>query len=331
MVMGRCCVREGLKYVAIEFDILYAIGHAGGRYLRGFGFFGGSNRYWDYTTLVETGMDQDMLTEDIDSSFRAQASGRTMTYDPTIVSFEESPPDFAALFKQRLRWAQGWYEVTIRQFFLPFQQAPGMTLWSRFCIFLLLPFRELYVYLSSFTVPIAVVYLTRACGWVCVDYRLLALLILCMQVPVIMMLSAWYLTKDRTNNIHYRMASLRPLDYFRFILICFPYDKFKIHITVMFRARHALGLNKWVVTKRKSTKDPTAAIFTPVTEMVENPDDLVASLPYAPTTRHLSAGTYYHDEDNNKWIHHSASHGSCPFRQNASQNVVEPREQVTEV
>lgn len=112
MVMGRCCVQDGLKYIAVEFDVLYAVAHAGGRCVRGFGFFGGSNGYWDYNTLVETGMDEGMLTEDVDSSFRAQAAGNRMTYDSTIVSYEESPPDFSSLFKQRLRWSQGWFEVS---------------------------------------------------------------------------------------------------------------------------------------------------------------------------------------------------------------------------
>lgn len=157
MVMGRCCVRDGYKFIAVEFDIIYAVAHAGGRMVRGFGFFGGSNGYWDYKTLQETGMDEGMLTEDIDSSFRAQAVGHRMTYDPTIVSYEEAPPTLLALFKQRLRWSQGWCEVTIRQRTLMFRNAPGLTLWSRLCIFLLLPFREVYAYLSSFTVPIATV------------------------------------------------------------------------------------------------------------------------------------------------------------------------------
>jgi hypothetical protein len=49
-----------------------------------FGFFGGSNGYWDYRILVETGMDEGMLTEDVDSSFRAQAAGHRMTDDSTI-------------------------------------------------------------------------------------------------------------------------------------------------------------------------------------------------------------------------------------------------------
>ena len=106
------------------------------------------------------------------------------------------------------------------------------------------------------------------------------------------------------------------MDYFRYMLISFPYELIKIHITVMAHVRHAMGLNKWVVTKRKTTKDPSAPIFTPVSEMVANPDDLVAGSPYAPATRRLSSGTYY-QEDEKTWIHYSANRGSCPFRQDA--------------
>ncbi len=307
MVMGRCCVRDGLKYVAIEFDILYAVAHAGGRCVRGFGFFGGSNGYWDYRTLVETGMDKGMLTEDVDSSFRAQAAGHRMTYDSTIVSYEESPPDFSALFKQRLRWAQGWYEVTIRQFFLPFRQAPGLTLWSRFCIFLLLHFREVYVYLSSFTMPITVVYLTRACGWTCVDYRLLALMLLGPLVPIVMALVAWYLTKDQHSRTHHRMPGLTSLDYFRYIIIYFPYEFVKLHIAIMAHARHALGLNQWVVTKRKTTKDSMVQSSTVSLNEVAYPEELVENSPFAPMIRRLYTGTF--DESRDTAICHSSTVG----------------------
>eukprot|EP00529_Nitzschia_sp_RCC80_P004318 CAMPEP_0113452310 /NCGR_PEP_ID=MMETSP0014_2-20120614/6781_1 /TAXON_ID=2857 /ORGANISM="Nitzschia sp." /LENGTH=947 /DNA_ID=CAMNT_0000343679 /DNA_START=77 /DNA_END=2920 /DNA_ORIENTATION=+ /assembly_acc=CAM_ASM_000159 len=293
MVMGRCCVQDGLKYVSIEFDILYQVAHSGGRCVRGFGFFGGSNGYWDFNTLVETGMDEGMLTEDVDSSFRAQAAGHYMTYDPTIVSYEESPPDFTSLFKQRLRWAQGWYEVTWRQITLPFRSAPGLTLWSRFCIFLLLPFREMYVYLSSFTVPIAVVYLVK-CGWVCVDYRLLAFAAFCFCIPICMTFSAWYLTKDRTVNIHYRNPHLVPMDYFKYLLVSFPYELFKIQVTVMSHARQAMGLNKWVVTKRKGTKDPSQPIYTDQISHLIEPELLIVNSPHAPAVgeRQLFSGTY---------------------------------------
>lgn len=299
--MGRCCVQDGLKYIAVEFDILYAVAHAGGRAVRGFGFFGGSNGYWDFKTLLETGMDEGMLTEDVDSSFRAQAAGHRMTYDPTIVSYEESPPDFSGLFKQRLRWSQGWYEVTLRQITLPFRKAPGLTLWSRFCIFLILPFREIYVYASSFTVPIAIVHLV-GCGWGCVDYRLLAFAGYCLVVPIAMTIAAWNITKDRYADVHYRMQSLRPIDYFRYIFISYFYEFFKIHVTVMGHARHMLGLNKWVVTKRKTTNvQPAPAMSRSMVERTV-PELLVRLSPFARSTRQLFTGTY--DENRPQKVEH---------------------------
>ena len=242
MVMGRCCVAQGFTFVAIEFDILYAVSHAGGRLLRGFGFFGGSNGYWDYQTLRETGMDEGMLTEDVDASFRAQAAGHGMTYDPTIVSFEEAPPTLLALFKQRLRWTQGWSEVTIRQRNLWWRNK-SLSLWTRFCILLLLPFREVYAYLSSFTVPIAVVWLTRACGAACIDLRLIGFLGFCSLVPWFMTLVAWTLTESHRDLCHY----------VGFCLWSYVYELIKIHVTVLGHARNALGLNAWVVTQRRQT------------------------------------------------------------------------------
>lgn len=305
MVMGRCCVADGMKTIAIEFDILYAVAHAGGRCVRGFGFFGGSNGYWNAQVLIETGMDEGMLTEDVDSSFRAQSVGNYMTYDPTIVSYEESPPNFSSLFKQRLRWAQGWYEVTLRQITLPFRRAPGLNLWSRFCIFLLLPFRELYVYFSSFTVPIAVVYLTTRCSWACVDYRLLAFMGFCLVVPITMTIAAWNMTYDRTLNVHYRMPTLRPIDYFKFIIVSYPYELLKIHITVMGHARQALNLNKWVVTKRKSTTDRVAPTITPSMVHRTIPEMLIRQSPFARSTRQMFTGTY--DEKRSKVFDHCST------------------------
>jgi len=303
--MGRCCVADGLKTIAIEFDILYCIGHAGGRCVRDFGFFGGSNGYWDAKVLTETGMDEGMLTEDVDSSFRAQSVGNFMTYDPTIVSYEESPPNFSGLFKQRLRWAQGWWEVTMRQITLPFGRAPGLNPWSRFCIFLLLPFREMYVYFSSFTVPIAIVYLADRCGLHCIDYRLLAFAAFCFVVPIVMTIMAWNITHDRVLDVHYRMPTLKPIDYFKYILVSYFYELFKIHLTVMGHVRQLLGLNKWVVTKRKSTTDRVAPTITPSMVMRTIPEMLIRQSPFDRSTRQMFTGTY--DQKREKPFEHCST------------------------
>ena len=305
MVMGRCCVRDGYKFVAVEFDVIYGVAHAGGRMLRGFGFFGGSNGYWDYKTLQETGMDEGMLTEDIDSSFRAQAVGHKMTYDSTIVSYEEAPPTLLALFKQRLRWSQGWFEVTIRQRSLIVRGAPGLTSWSRFCIFMLLPFREMYAYLSSMKLPIAIVYLVRSgCGVACLDMKLFALFAAFLTVPIWMTFSAWFLTFDREKKVHYRMPALTSLDYVGYIFVIYVYEFVKLHVTVLAHARHFLGLNAWVVTKRKTTTKSTTTeeCLEQVADMpaqvpISRPESIVESSPFAPSIRRLFAQSML---DNNR-------------------------------
>jgi cellulose synthase/poly-beta-1,6-N-acetylglucosamine synthase-like glycosyltransferase len=80
----------------------------------GFGLFGGSNGYWRADALRAIRLDPSALTEDIDASVRLLRSGGRIVADPAIVSSEMAPPTIRALCRQRLRWGQGWYQVTRR-------------------------------------------------------------------------------------------------------------------------------------------------------------------------------------------------------------------------
>ena len=55
-----------------------------------------------------------MLTEDIDSSLRATRLGAKIGYSSYLNSSEEAPATEKTLRKQRLRWAQGWTEVSLK-------------------------------------------------------------------------------------------------------------------------------------------------------------------------------------------------------------------------
>jgi len=91
-----------------------------------------------------------MLTEDIDSTLRAITSGARIVYDLKVLSFETAPETFAALLKQRLRWAQGWTQVSIRHFVPAMKRgAHGSFYRSRIGLFFLLAFREFYFYFLS--------------------------------------------------------------------------------------------------------------------------------------------------------------------------------------
>lgn len=155
IVQGRCVVYNYdeswvTKLISAEFDMIYAVFHPGRAHAQGFGLFGGANGYWRASLLKELKMQGHMLTEDIDSTLRAFAAGAKMVHELNTVSYEQAPATVKAFTKQRLRWAQGWFQVTIRHATLAARQgAPGANIKSRFGIFVLLVFRELFFYILT--------------------------------------------------------------------------------------------------------------------------------------------------------------------------------------
>jgi cellulose synthase/poly-beta-1,6-N-acetylglucosamine synthase-like glycosyltransferase len=119
VVQGRCAVRRSENtflsaLVAAEFEQMYTVGHPGRARAFGFGLFGGSNGYWRAAALKAVPFDPSALTEDIDASVRLLRIGGRIVADPGIVSTELSPPSLRALCYQRLRWAQGWFQIARR-------------------------------------------------------------------------------------------------------------------------------------------------------------------------------------------------------------------------
>lgn len=74
------CSLLGAALIAAEFEDMYNVGHEGRTTLFDLGIFGGSNGYWEAPLLKEIQMDGSMLTEDIDSSFRATLKGARIAY-----------------------------------------------------------------------------------------------------------------------------------------------------------------------------------------------------------------------------------------------------------
>ncbi|GAA4121408.1 hypothetical protein GCM10022215_26370 [Nocardioides fonticola] len=119
VVQGQCAIRNVeeswvTKLVAAEFATLYAVAHPGRTVVNDFGIFGGSNGWWRAPVLQELRLDRHMLTEDIDVTARALAAGHRLGTDPRILSTELAPVTWSALWRQRMRWSQGWLEVSLR-------------------------------------------------------------------------------------------------------------------------------------------------------------------------------------------------------------------------
>ncbi|KAF1343805.1 nucleotide-diphospho-sugar transferase [Delphinella strobiligena] len=156
IVQGRCVVYNTdenwfTKMIAIEFDKIYAVSHPGRSRLFGFGLFCGSNGYWKTELLRPHKMHGHMLCEDIDSALRAYGKGRRAVHDMNVKSFEMAPTFWEAFWKQRMRWAQGWTQASIRHVSMIWKNPPGKkrTLSERYGLLSLLIVREISYYLVT--------------------------------------------------------------------------------------------------------------------------------------------------------------------------------------
>jgi cellulose synthase/poly-beta-1,6-N-acetylglucosamine synthase-like glycosyltransferase len=166
VVQGHCVIRNAplswlTRVVAVEFEQMYAVAHPGRARLHGFGIFGGSNGYWRREALWETRLRPSMLTEDIDSTLRVVLGGRKIACDPLLVSRELAPASVKSLWNQRMRWAQGWHQVSRRYFWRSvFGRRTGLSARQRLGLAYLLGWRELYPWISIQMLPILL-----AWGW----------------------------------------------------------------------------------------------------------------------------------------------------------------------
>jgi cellulose synthase/poly-beta-1,6-N-acetylglucosamine synthase-like glycosyltransferase len=173
VVQGHCLTRNGeetrlARMIAVEFESIYAVAHPGRAKLHRFGVFGGSNGYWRTELLHETRMRGSMLTEDIDSSMRTVERGLKIRSDRDVVSRELATTTFQQVWNQRLRWAQGWFQVTMMHT-IRVWRSPGLTFRQKFGASYLLGYREIYPWLSLQIFPLVAYWLTRgdtlSYGW----------------------------------------------------------------------------------------------------------------------------------------------------------------------
>jgi cellulose synthase/poly-beta-1,6-N-acetylglucosamine synthase-like glycosyltransferase/CheY-like chemotaxis protein len=158
VVQGHCMVRNGesswvARMIAVEFEAIYAVSHPGRSRVYKFGIFGGSNGFWKTDLLRKTRMHGFMLTEDIDSSIRITESGSKIISDPMLISRELAPSTLKALWHQRLRWAQGWFQVS-REHLIHTMKSSHLTLRQKIGVLYLLGWREIYPWLSVQMFPI---------------------------------------------------------------------------------------------------------------------------------------------------------------------------------
>jgi cellulose synthase/poly-beta-1,6-N-acetylglucosamine synthase-like glycosyltransferase/GGDEF domain-containing protein len=158
VVQGHCVIRNGAaswvaRTVAVEFESIYAVSHPGRGRLHGFGLFCGSNGFWRTSLLRQIRMRSEMLTEDIDSSIRVLLRGRRLVNDPALRSRELAPATLGALWHQRIRWAQGWFQVS-RRYLGVGLRSPALGVRGKLGLLFLLGWREIHPWLSLQIIPV---------------------------------------------------------------------------------------------------------------------------------------------------------------------------------
>ena len=250
IVQGHCLVRNHdssfiARMVAVEFEAIYAVSHPGRTRLYGFGIFGGSNGYWKTELLRQTRMHGYMMTEDIDSSMRVTENGKTIITDPLLISRELAPGTLKALWHQRMRWSQGWFQVSLEHFrnTLFSKKLTGR---QKVGAVYLLAWREIYPWISAQMFPVIAFWATKYHGlnqlnWLIPIFILTSLFTL--SVGPGQALFA-YLKSDKEINQHKSWF----FEYFLFSSIF--YTEMKNVIARIAQIKEIMGERSWRITPR---------------------------------------------------------------------------------
>ncbi len=264
VVQGHCVIRNAgdswlTRLIAVEFEQIYAVSHPGRAALHGFGVFGGSNGYWRASALERIRLRASYLTEDIEASMRVLEAGGRLVNDPGLISRELAPDTVSALWSQRMRWAQGWFQVS-RRHLGPILRSPRLSPRQKFGVSYLLGWREIYPWLVMAAWPLLGFLAWRDGG---LDLGspmfLLATLFVSVSGPL-QTLAAWRLAAPelKAHPRWFVYAAIANL---------LAYTEFKNLISRVAHLKQLRGEHKWVVTPRTaqstaSSDDDSSALTT---------------------------------------------------------------------
>jgi len=256
VVQGHCMIRNGgtswvSRLVAVEFESMYAVSHPGRAELHGHGIFGGSNGYWRADLLRAVRMRGSMLTEDIDASLRVTLRGEMIASDPGLLSRELAPTRLGGLAGQRLRWAQGWTQVSL-EYLGTSLRSHRLTRRQKAGLLFMLGWREVYPWVSLQIIPLLAYALTHR-SEVPVSWTL----------PLLVLSSLFALSGGPIQTIlAYRLAAPHIREH-RSWFVAYPflaavfYEEFKNTITRVAHLKQMMGERRWKVTARND--EPVAA------------------------------------------------------------------------
>lgn len=246
-VQGRCRVRNGgesliTRLVEVEFDVIYGVNHFAKTIVFDSSLFGGSNGYWKSSVIKRVKFNEKLLTEDIDASLRAILSGARIIHDRSIISSETAPETIGDLWFQRKRWAQGWFQVSLK-YQIAILKTKYLNINQKFLWTTLLMWRVFYDLMTHFLFPIVFAF------WLHQGH-----------VSFPMNKYVWYcvlitLTSGPFETIVAYKNAVRPRSsvwrYALYGMCTFPYTLFKNTLQVVAMRDELLGKRDWVISSRR--------------------------------------------------------------------------------
>lgn len=249
VVQGRCIIRNDeeswlARLVALEFGSMYAVAHAARSLLTDLAIFGGSNGYWRADVISRVAMDPSMMTEDIDATVRCLGLGYRIVHDRSVVSTELAPESVKSWLHQRLRWAQGWYQVTRRHAGRG-RAASKLRFPQRLYLTYLLEWRELYAIVAPQAFPmllaIAVVHVAFRLEWLWDPY---------LTATTIVTLASGFLVATAAAVQEAAVRRVRFRVVAAYLLLAPLLALIRSMITLSAWVREAQDKREWVVTAR---------------------------------------------------------------------------------
>ncbi|MCW2845619.1 MAG: response regulator receiver modulated diguanylate cyclase [Nocardioides sp.] len=273
VVQGHCVIRNGAdsalaRLVAVEFEQIYAVAHPGRASVYRFGIFGGSNGYWRASALQQIRLRGSFLTEDIEASMRLLEAGGRIVNDPGLVSRELAPETAKALWNQRMRWAQGWFQVSCRHLMTTLR-SPSLNLRQKIGVGYLLGWREVYPWIALSAWPL-LGFLAWRDGGISFGSPIFLLLTLFVTVSgPLQTLAAWRLAAPemRRHPWWFVGGALANLLF---------YTELKNLVNRVAHLKQLRGEHQWVVTPRTAASTGSSIEQSPDTPATPDTEEVAA-------------------------------------------------------
>jgi cellulose synthase/poly-beta-1,6-N-acetylglucosamine synthase-like glycosyltransferase len=193
-----------------------------------------------------------MLTEDIDSSMRVVLEGYKIASDPFLVSRELATVTLKTLWNQRIRWAQGWFQVSLQHTWTSLT-TPNLSFRQKLGMLHLLAWRELYPWIAGQVIPIIIFWVWKYGGIDRIDWL----------VPVFLLttLFTFSVAPGQTILAYLRAdpeIKQRKKWFFFYLLVSMVfYTEYKNLIARVAQVKEILLERNWRVTPRPTARDAT--------------------------------------------------------------------------